>query len=68
MTDPETDDTVRRQDAATVGKILELESSQARSVREWILGDASALARLKNINDQIVALRPQLSAAKRNAP
>jgi hypothetical protein len=66
VTDTEADDTVRRQDSAIVGQILSLESSQARTVREWILGDASAIARLKGINDQIVALRPQLSAAKRN--
>jgi hypothetical protein len=34
---------------------------QARAVREYLLGDATALARLKDIDAKIVALRAQLA-------
>lgn len=41
-------------------QIAALEDKQQRSVREFILGDTSAQARIKTIDDQIKALRSQL--------
>lgn len=55
------DDSQRRARSLIVGGILALESSQARAVREFILGDQTAVARLKSINDQVTALRAQLN-------
>lgn len=47
---------------ATIGgKILELEMKQARAVREFICGDQTAVARLKTIDNAIVALRAQIT-------
>lgn len=42
-------------------QITGLEASQARAVREFILGDPSAKGRLQAIDNQIVALRAQLT-------
>ncbi len=41
-------------------KIAELEAQQPRALRELVLGDASAIHRLKDIDDQIIELRTQL--------
>lgn len=38
-----------------------LEAQTLRSMREFIMGDASAVARLRVIDGQIVALRAQLN-------
>lgn len=46
--------------AATVAQITALEATTLRAMREFILGDATATARLKAVNDQIVALRSKL--------
>lgn len=42
-------------------QIRDLEVKQARAVREHILGDPAALARLQTIENAIVALRAQLT-------
>lgn len=46
---------------AVYGRILDLEQKQARAVREHLLGDPSALPRLQALDNQIAALRAQLS-------
>lgn len=57
--DTDTDD-VRHQKAPINAAILDLESSQARAVREHLLGDPSALARLRAIDAAITTLRARL--------
>lgn len=42
-------------------RITELERQQARAIREHLLGEADALARLYAIDDEIAALRKDLS-------
>jgi hypothetical protein len=44
-----------------VDRIAALEASQHRVMRELALGSATALARLKSIDAEIVALRPALA-------
>ena len=46
--------------SAALAQIRELEARQARAVRESLLGDASAIDRLAEIDRQIVALRDSL--------
>lgn len=42
-------------------QIIALEQTQHRALREWALGDKTALARLQALDDQIAALRSQLT-------
>lgn len=42
-------------------RITELERQQARAIRECLLGEADAIARLAAIDDEIAALRKDLS-------
>lgn len=46
--------------APILAQIDALETKQARSMRENLLGDATAMSRIQSINDQIVALRAAL--------
>jgi hypothetical protein len=41
--------------------ILALEAKAHRSVREYLLGDTAALARIRALDNQIAALRAQLT-------
>lgn len=43
-------------------RIAQLEAKQPRAVREYLLGDPSALPRLQALDNQITALRAQLTA------
>jgi len=56
MTDDE-----RRAYATIAGQIIALEAAQARPLRELALGSTPALARLQTIDNQITALRKQLT-------
>lgn len=47
--------------SAIMLQIVSLEATQHRAIREFITGDQTALARVKAINDQITALRAQLT-------
>lgn len=42
-------------------QIASLEVTQHRAVREFICGDQTAITRLKALNNQITALRAQLT-------
>lgn len=42
-------------------QIAQLEAKSLRAIREHVLGDATALARLQAIDTQIAALRAQLT-------
>jgi hypothetical protein len=42
-------------------QIRDLEVAQNRAVREHLLGDPAALARLQALDNQIIALRAQLT-------
>ncbi len=46
--------------AAALNRIVELEGAQPRAIREYALGFAGALDRLKDIDAEIVALRRDL--------
>lgn len=46
---------------ATQSRIAELERMQLRALREAVLGDEMAKARLQAIDDEITALRPELT-------
>lgn len=48
-------------DQPTYRAIRELEVKSQRALREHALGDPNALARLQAIDDQIAALRKQLT-------
>lgn len=49
-------------DAQTArNQVAWLEINQARAVREFLLGDKTALDRLKDTDTKIAALRPKLS-------
>lgn len=48
----------RRRGRAALHRVNELEARSHRAVREFLLGDATALERLRVINDEITALRP----------
>lgn len=43
-----------------LAQISEVESKQNRAIREHLLGDPSAITRLRNIDDQIKSLRTKL--------
>lgn len=45
----------------TLQQIRDLESKMLRAIREHLLGDPAALARIKTTDDQIAALRAQLT-------
>ncbi len=47
--------------AAALASIEQLERSQARAIREHLLGDPAALARIKSIDDQIATARRALA-------
>jgi hypothetical protein len=42
-------------------QIRDIEGRQARAIREHLLGDTTALARLRAIDNEIAALRAQLT-------
>lgn len=52
--------TRRHLHAMAVDGILTLENKQLRAMREYMLGDTTAVRRLKDIDDQIAALRKDL--------
>lgn len=51
---------IPEQNAQVKMQISECETGQLRCTREYLLGDAAALGRLRDIEDQITALRAQL--------
>jgi hypothetical protein len=53
---------VERQRRVALAKISVIEASQARAIREHLLGDSGATLRLQAIDDEIVQLREQLVA------
>ena len=46
--------------APIIAQIIALEATQARPIREMMLGDQTATARLEAINDDILSLRAKL--------
>lgn len=54
-----------RRDKLARSRIAELESGQARAIREHALGDASAAAKLQAIDDEIKTLRTDLIQERR---
>lgn len=57
LPDPHAADSARQE---VLGRIVRLEASQARAVREATLGQAGAVERLRMIDAQIATLREQL--------
>lgn len=54
-------DAVTKKNAGARLAIAQLEAQQARAVREFLLGDQTALSRLRGIDNAIAALRPDIT-------